>query len=97
NAGELFAKDEAIKIQLKPTNLRLGRRRIAVRLNLRAARRAPSLPPQMLSLNIFVTTFFPRRKCTWKPWVCFFARAFVSIRRRFASESGLGRLRMSRR
>jgi hypothetical protein len=67
---------------------------IAALLNFRAARRAASLPPWTESLNIFVTAVAPRRKCTWKPWVCFFARGFVSIRRMFVSELGLGRLRM---
>jgi hypothetical protein len=67
---------------------------MAARLNFRAARLAACFPPQMLSLNIFVTTSFPRRKWTWKPCVCFFALGFVSMRRMFASEFGLGRLRM---
>ena len=71
-----------------------------------AHRRAPE-PPRRTPRRFFSTVnavakhfcydFLPRRKCTWKPCVCFLARAFVSIRRMFASESGLGRLRMSRR
>jgi hypothetical protein len=65
-----------------------------VRLNFRAARRAPSFPRKSESLNILVTAFFPRKKCTWNPWVCFFARFLVSMRRIFGSESGLDRLRM---
>ena len=68
---------------------------MAERLNFRAARRAPSFPPKSESLNILVTAFTPRRKCTWKPCVCFFARALVSMRRMLGSESGLDRLRMS--
>jgi len=68
---------------------------MAERLNFRAARRAPSFPPKSESLNILVTALTPRRKCTWKPWVCFFARALVSMRRMLGSESGLDRLRMS--
>ena len=74
---------------------RLGARPKAARLNLRAARRAPSLPPKSESLNILVTDFVPRKKCTWKPCVCFFARALVSMRRMFCSESGFDRLLMS--
>ena len=82
---------------LNPTNFLRGKRRSAACLNFRAARFAFSLPPYTLSLNILVTILSPRRKWTWKPCVCFFARVFVSMRRMFASESGLGRrLRMKR-
>jgi hypothetical protein len=47
-----------------PRNMRAGRSLMAARLNFRAARRAPSLPPYPLSLNNRVTVSLPRRKCT---------------------------------
>jgi hypothetical protein len=37
---------------------------MAVCLNFRAARRAPFFPPKSESLNILVTAFLPRKKCT---------------------------------
>jgi len=72
-----------------PRKTRSGRSLIADRLNFRAARRAPSLPPYPVSLNKRVTVSPPRRKWTWNPCVCFLARGFVSMRRMFCSESGL--------
>src|SRR5215467_6332838 len=76
-----------------PRNFLRGRRRSIDCLNFRAARRAACFPPYTLSLNILVTTRSPRRKWTWNPCVCFFARGFVSMRRMFSSDRGLGRFR----
>jgi hypothetical protein len=47
-----------------PRKTRAGKSLMAVRLNFRAARRAPSFPPYPLSLNNLVTVSLPRRKCT---------------------------------
>ena len=45
NVGRLIAKSRERLAYLKPINLRLGKRRMVVRLNFRAARLAASLPP----------------------------------------------------
>ena len=78
-----------------PRKMRSGNSSLAARLNFRAARRALSFPPYIESLNILVTTSRPRRKWTWKPCVCFCARALESMRRMFGSESGFARFLMS--